>query len=226
MAAPGSNGSTVIDRTDRSVGRGTAGRAGARGAAPRGGNVARDGGVINRRPPNGNVVGQAVPRSTLESRPIVINNYENSGRRGGRSYTRYRGRHYYGAPSIYGSYFYFPGYSTFGAGYGYGSSYYSPYWNGYYGNSFGYAPYTYPYGGYDYTGSLRLKVRPRFGEVYVDGYYVGLVNDYDGIFQELRLEEGPHHIQIHERGFAPLEFDVYILPGQKITYEGNLAPLP
>ena len=220
VAAPGSTDPAIIDRTGRTVGRGTAGRTGAGRA------VARGGGAVNRRPPGGNVVGRAVPRSTLQSRPIIINNYANAGRRSSRGYTRYSGRHYYDTPIIYGSYFYFPGYSTFGTGIGYGSSYYSPYWNGYYGHSYGYTPYAYPYGGYDYTGSLRLKVKPRFGEVYVDGYYVGLVNDFDGIFQALRLEEGPHHIEIHDRGFAPLAFEVYIVPGQKITYEGNLARLP
>jgi hypothetical protein len=115
---------------------------------------------------------------------------------------------------------------------GYGSGYYDPY--GY--DSYGYGRHGRPYGyntfayrGYDdayYTGSLRLKIQPRFGEVLVDGYYVGLVNDFDGIFQRLRLEEGPHHIEVHEPGFEPLEFEVLILPGETITYEGYLTPLP
>jgi len=174
-----------------------------------------------------------VRRPPLSSRPITINNYGGRGRGGVRGYTPYTGRYRSGGHHIYGSYFYFPGYSTFniGFGVGFGSSYgygYNPYWNGYYGHSYGYSPYV--YGGYDqrnyYTGSLRLKVKPRFGEVLVDGYYVGLVNDYDGIFQRLRLEEGPHHIEIYEPGFEPLEFDVLILPGETITYEGYLRPLP
>ena len=71
-----------------------------------------------------------------------------------------------------------------------------------------------------------MKVKPRFGEVLVDGYYAGVVNDYDGIFQRLRLEEGPHRIEIREPGFEPLAFDVLILPGETITYEGYLQPLP
>ncbi len=168
-------------------------------------------------------------RPPLSARPIVVNNY--GGRGSGRGYTTYRGRYGYGSPRIYGTSFYFPGYSTFniGFGVGYGSSYgygYNPYRYGYYGNIYG-NPYA--YGGYAdvyYTGSLRLKVKPRFAEVLVDGYYVGLVNDYDGIFQRLRLEEGPHHIEIHEPGFEPLAFDVLILPGETITYEGYLRPLP
>ena len=178
-------------------------------------------------------MGSAVRRPPLSSRPITINNYGGRGRGGGRGYTPYAGRYRSGGHHLYGSYFYFPGYSTFniGFGVGFGASYgygYNPYWNGYYGHSYGYSPYI--YGGYDqrdyYTGSLRLKVKPRFGEVLVDGYYVGLVNDYDGIFQRLRLKEGPHHIEIYEPGFEPLEFDVLILPGETVTYEGYLRPLP
>ncbi len=221
VVPPSAGGTTVVSRTGRSGGRNTRiGRAG----------TSRQGTAqVDRRPPRGRVVGTAVRRPPLSSRPIIVNNY--GGRGSGRGYTPYRGRYRYGAPRIYGSSFYFPGYSTFniGFGVGYGSSYgyYNPYSYGPYGHTYGYNPYA--YGGYAdayYTGSLRLKVKPRFGEVLVDGYYVGVVNDYDGIFQRLRLEEGPHHIEIYEPGFEPLEFDVLILPGETVTYEGYLRPLP
>ena len=191
-------------------------------------------GRVGRRNPARNVVGSAVRRPPLSSRPIIVNNNNYGGRgyggrgRGYRSHMPYYGRHRHGVPRIYGNYFYFPGYSTFSVGVGFGSGYgYNPYWNGYYGHSYGYTPHS--YGGYTgdyYTGSLRLRVSPRFAEVYVDGYYVGLVNDYDGIFQRLRLEEGPHYIEIREPGFEPLSFEVLILPGKTITYEGYLLPLP
>jgi hypothetical protein len=170
-------------------------------------------------------------RRPLTSRPIIVTDRGNRGRSGGRGFTPYRGR-YRGNRNIYGSYFYFPGYNTFnvGLGVGYGSGYrYDPYWYGRYGHAYGYSPYQPQYGAYGdtyYTGSLRLKVQPRFGEVMVDGYYVGLVNDFDGVFQRLRLEEGPHHIEIREPGFEILDFDVLIMPGETITYEGYLTPLP
>ena len=187
----------------------------------------------NRRYRGDNVVGRAVRRAPLTSRPIVVNNY-NYGRRGYNrprgvySYRPYYGRHRYGVPRLYGNYFYFPGYSTFNIGVGMGTGYaYTPYWDGYYGHSYGYTPYAYSdYTRDYYTGSLRLKVKPRFAEVLVDGYYVGLVNDFDGIFQRLRLEEGPHQIEINEPGFEPLSFEVLILPGETITYEGQLLRLP
>ena len=133
----------------------------------------------------------------------------------------------YSYPRVYGSYFYFPGFH-FGVGYGH-----APYAYG--GVGYGYSGYASPYGYYGgysghpadyYTGFLRLKVRPRHAEVYADGYFVGVVNEFDGIFQRLRLEEGPHHIEIRHPGYEPLELEVLIVPGQKVTYEGDLLPLP
>ncbi len=58
----------------------------------------------------------------------------------------------------------------------------------------------------------------------MDGYFAGRVDDFDGTFQALKLESGAHHIQIVAQGFAPLDFDVRINPGQKITYRGALQP--
>ena len=203
------------------------GRPGGRtaGAVPAGRTGRRGPAVVDRRAPRGNATRRAVARAPLASRPIVINNYVDGGRRGYRGHRRYLGRHRYGVPHLYGSYFYFPGYSTFGLGVGVGSGlgYYDPYWYGQYGHRYGYRAYDWG-ARYDYTGSLRLKIRPRFAEVYVDGYYAGQVDNYDGIFQRLRLEEGPHHIEIRHAGYLPLEFEVMILLGETITYEGLLEP--
>jgi hypothetical protein len=71
-----------------------------------------------------------------------------------------------------------------------------------------------------------LKVKPREATVYVDGYYVGRVDEFDGIFQHLQLEPGPYRVEIRADGFEPLTFDVRVLPDRKITYEGELKPIP
>ena len=63
---------------------------------------------------------------------------------------------------------------------------------------------------------------PRDAEVYVDGYYAGRVDDFDGLFQSLTLEEGSYRIEIVAPGFAPLNVDVRIYPGRKVTYRGDL----
>jgi hypothetical protein len=108
---------------------------------------------------------------------------------------------------------YYPwGYGGFGVG-GYYGGYYDPW---YYG---GYQPY---YRGYDYEGRLRLKVKPEHAEVFVDGYFAGLVDDFDGVFQRLHIEPGPHRIEIRADGYEPLVFEIRTLPYRTITYTGEL----
>ena len=52
----------------------------------------------------------------------------------------------------------------------------------------------YPYGGYriEPESDLRFKVTPKEAAVYVDGYYAGVVDDYDGVFQRLHVTPGQH----------------------------------
>ena len=115
----------------------------------------------------------------------------------------------------YSPYYYGPGYGYRypyyrGGYYGYGYPYYGGGYYGYYGGS------------YSYTGSVRLKVKPRHAEVLVDGYYVGTVDDFDGTFQSLKLEPGPASIEIRAPGFEALRLDVRVLAGRKITFEENM----
>ena len=146
----------------------------------------------------------------------------------GRTYNNY---HYYYYPRRWYPY----GYGAFGLGYFYYDPYtwygYDPYRYGggypYYGGGYG----GYPYGGYGNStryefGDLRLQVEPRHAEVYVDGYFAGHVDDFDGIFQSLTLEDGGHKIEIVAPGYETLEVDVRIMPGRKITYKGALKPRP
>ena len=126
---------------------------------------------------------------------------------------------------------YYPGYYP---GYGYG--YYDPYGYysgfGFYGGGY-YDPW---YGGYPtdtqvaYSapsdeGSLRLKIKPREAEVYVDGYFVGVVNDFDGMFQRLHLDSGPHRIEVRAPGYETLDIDVRITADHTTTYEGALKKI-
>lgn len=134
----------------------------------------------------------------------------------GRYYPSYP---YYRYDPYYSRYYYDPwGYGAFGLGY----FYYSP-WS--WGPSYGYYPqYAGPHG-YD-IGAVRLKVNPRDAEVWVDGYYAGVVDDFDGIFQSLKLDLGAYRIEIRKPGFAPLQFDVRVQPDRTITFRGELKPAP
>ncbi len=100
---------------------------------------------------------------------------------------------------------------------------------GFYGGYYGPVYDPWYYGGQYYSegyGELKLKVKPRHAVVYVDGYYVGEVDEFDGIFQSLHIEPGPHRIEIEASGYEPLTFDIRILPGRTITYNGELERLP
>src|SRR5206468_2503108 len=72
-------------------------------------------------------------------------------------------------------------------------------------------------------GGVRIVDAPRDAEVFADGYYVGIVDDFDGVFQHLNLEAGPHRIEIRAPGLAPIAFDVLVEPGRTITYRAPFA---
>ena len=77
-------------------------------------------------------------------------------------------------------------------------------------------------------GRLRLKVKPEHAQVFVDGYFVGLVDRFDGVFQRLHIEPGPHRIEFRADGYGyePLTYDVLVQPDRTITYTGALKPAP
>ena len=62
-------------------------------------------------------------------------------------------------------------------------------------------------------------------QVFVDGYYVGVVDEFDGVFQRLRLEAGGHRVEIRLDGYSALTFDVLIPPGETVTFRGELLPI-
>jgi len=67
--------------------------------------------------------------------------------------------------------------------------------------------------------SIRLDVEPRDAEVYVDGYYAGVVDDFDGVFQRLRVTPGQHEIVIYRDGYRSIRQQVFANPNgsRKIT---------
>ncbi len=73
---------------------------------------------------------------------------------------------------------------------------------------------------------MRLKVNERDAEVYVDGYYAGIVDDFDGLWQQLRLDDGGYRVEIKKPGFETLTFDVRVQPGRTITYRGEMQTTP
>lgn len=101
---------------------------------------------------------------------------------------------------------------------------YPPYYYSYYSQI--YPPYGYGYGRlYDVSGSLRLEVRPRDTQVFVDGYYAGVVDEFDGIFQRLHVEAGDHDIQLYLPGHRSFSQPVYLQPGRTFSLRHVMQPL-
>jgi PEGA domain len=150
---------------------------------------------------------------------------------------------YYDPYGIYGNGGYYGNYYPYGLyGFGMGYGLYSGFgWAPYYGDPFGD-----PYGGGGYggggygdagygdaggsttsygrgeQGNLKLKVKPRAAKVYVDGYFVGTVDEFDGSFQKLALNTGRHKVEVKADGYETAEFDVLINPEQTVTFQGDL----
>ena len=142
---------------------------------------------------------QAVPRP-VPARPV----YGGGVYRGPAVY-----RPYYASPYWYGGYYPYYGYGyPFAFSVGFGCCGY-PY--------YGYPYYGYPYGyAYDNSASLRLQVSPREAEVFVDGYYAGTVDDFDGTFQRLHVEPGDHELEVFMPGHRSYQQKVYLQPGKDI----------
>lgn len=106
----------------------------------------------------------------------------------------------------------------------------SPFAWGYGGGGYPYAAYG-PYGVYGYgrpaadTGAARLLVTPREAAVYVDGYRAGKVDDFDGAFQRLRVEPGPHEITLYLEGYRTISEKVYLSEGSTFKIRETMAPL-
>ncbi len=69
---------------------------------------------------------------------------------------------------------------------------------------------------------LKLKVKPNHAQVFVDGYFAGQVDEFDGAFQRLPIAAGTHRIEVRAEGYETLAFDVHIEPFQTVTHRAEL----
>jgi hypothetical protein len=239
-SASGGGHSSGGARSSGATARHSGGRPGGSGHASGGGHSRSDGGQRS----HGGGGGYARPLTGAQARHprpgTGTGSFDNGhhgghgGYYGGYGY-RYPG---YGYPGYgYGYGYGYPGYayggyygSRYGFGFGWGSPYYGGY--GYYSPySYWYAPAYYAgyYGAsYDHdhdddhdSGAIRLLIEPSKARVYVDGYYSGIVDDYDGAFQKLNLTPGRHEITLKLEGYRTQHFRVHVPAGDtiKIHYD-------
>ena len=114
----------------------------------------------------------------------------------------------YGGGAYYGN----PYYPTRGSYVFVGGYFYDPFYGPYpwwpasaYG--WGYYPV------FDYRAEVRILATPREATVYVDGFYAGIVDDFDGTFQRLPLTPGGHRIELFLEGHRTVRKNLYLQPG-------------
>jgi hypothetical protein len=112
--------------------------------------------------------------------------------------------------------------------------YYAYYPYSYYGlGGWSYGPYYYqryppPFYGRYYDGmrgALRLQVTPRDAEVFIDGYFAGTVDDFDGVFQRLHIEPGDHDIELFHPERRSEQRKVYLQPDRTFSLKLDMAAL-
>ena len=128
-----------------------------------------------------------------------------------------------GRPYFYRPFYYRPFYrpyafAPFYGAYFYGGYFYRPfYW-------YPFAPVGYGYGGFD-GASLRVQVTPRDTEVFIDNYYAGTADDFDGLFQRLHVEPGAHDITLYREGYRTVRQRIYIQPTGTFRLRYMMVPL-
>jgi hypothetical protein len=105
-------------------------------------------------------------------------------------------------------------------------------WGGYWWDPLWYGPYWgFPYyrywdrGYYDNSAELRLEVRPKDAQVYVDGYYAGIVDDFNGVFQRLHVRPGRHELALYMPGYRTVRQNLFLSVGQDSKVKFDLVPL-
>ena len=82
---------------------------------------------------------------------------------------------------------------------------------------------------YDERALLRIVVTPeaaKIAAVYVDGFYAGIVDDFDGAFQSLPLTPGGHTIVLYLEGYRTVHRNLYLRPGSTFTLRERFLRLP
>jgi len=79
----------------------------------------------------------------------------------------------------------------------------------------------YPGGDYRTASRVRLQVTPKEAQVYVDGYFVGSVKDFDGTFERVVVSPGEHEVVLYLQGYRTVRQKLQLKPREdyRIRYK-------
>ena len=72
------------------------------------------------------------------------------------------------------------------------------------------------------TGGMSFEISPNTAQLFVDGTMVGTVGQFTPTSQPLGLVAGHHQIDVRASGYQTMSFDVDIIAGQVIPYQGAM----
>lgn len=87
-----------------------------------------------------------------------------------------------------------------------------------------YPPYPMRYAAPD--AAVKLDVKPNDAAVYVDGYFAGIVDDFDGAFQRLYTEPGGHEVTLFLEGYRTYTQRAYLAPNRTFKISHQMEKLP
>jgi hypothetical protein len=73
--------------------------------------------------------------------------------------------------------------------------------------------------------SVRLRVKPADTEVYLNGYFAGRVDDFDGMFQRLYVPAGEHLLELYLEGYRTFRRPIYFSAGDAPDVVHQMLPL-
>jgi hypothetical protein len=74
-------------------------------------------------------------------------------------------------------------------------------------------------------GALVLPSVPNMAQVYVDGHYVGIAEEFGLGGRAIKLDAGTHHVELRAAGYDTLSFNVVIEPNNIVRYRGEMQPI-
>lgn len=149
----------------------------------------------------------AVPKPGADPSAVRDRNQREPQRDGGRYYD---GRGYY-YPVYRGPYSYHPWY-WWGPYYGF----YPPY-------PWGLGYYWYPERVHEDMGALDLDLKPEEARIYLDGYEIGIADNFDGWPRYLWLEQGTYDLVFYLDGYETIARQYSIYPGLIIDVEDRMV---
>jgi hypothetical protein len=74
-------------------------------------------------------------------------------------------------------------------------------------------------------GGVSFDITPASAQIYIDGVFAGIVDDFADTGTPLLLAPGDHYVELRLAGYRTASFDVTIAPGEVTPYQGTLERL-